>query len=281
MQWDSQDRRTTRRTAAAARRARAPGAEAERRVQPIARPDTSLHRRRRRRHPRPRRPGPRRRPGECTVAVLAHRKYPCGDYPSLAAILADFVASNSACAGIDRVAIASAGVVLDDEVINSNLPWRISLSEMRRELGAARAAVHQRFPSRRARRAVHGPATTRACSRPASARRHRARCWWSARARAWAPPSAFRTAAAPWCCRPRPAIPRSRRATRAKSTMLRWLQQRGATHVPTEHLVSGPGLVNLYDAHLRHRRRRAGAARACGDHARPRAAATRPRARRC
>lgn len=30
--------------------------------------------------------------------------------------------------------IASAGVLLDDEVINSNLPWRISLTELRRDL---------------------------------------------------------------------------------------------------------------------------------------------------
>jgi glucokinase len=68
------------------------------------------------------------------IEVLAYRKYSCGDYPSLTVILAEFVAGHAAAAGIDRMAIASAGVVLDDEVINSNLPWRISLSEMRREL---------------------------------------------------------------------------------------------------------------------------------------------------
>src|SRR5688572_7348188 len=72
--------------------------------------------------------------GDSRVAVLAYRKYGCGDYPSLTAILRDFVAAHPAHAGIDRMAIASAGVVLDDEVINSSLPWHISLSEMRREL---------------------------------------------------------------------------------------------------------------------------------------------------
>src|SRR5688572_30395799 len=77
------------------------------------------------------------RPGgadESAVVVLAHRKYVCADYPSLAAILADFINEHGSCAGIDRVTIASAGVDLDDAVINSNLPWRISLSELRSEL---------------------------------------------------------------------------------------------------------------------------------------------------
>src|SRR4249919_4101044 len=69
-----------------------------------------------------------------TIEVLAYRKYSCGDYPSLTVILAEFVAEHAAAAGIDRMAIASAGVVLDDEVINSNVAWRISLSEMRHEM---------------------------------------------------------------------------------------------------------------------------------------------------
>jgi glucokinase len=49
------------------------------------------------------------------------------------------------------MAIASAGVVLDEEVINSNLPWRISLPEMRRELGLRELHVINDFAA-----AAHG-----------------------------------------------------------------------------------------------------------------------------
>ena len=68
------------------------------------------------------------------VELLSWQRYPCDDYPDLAAILARFLADHPAHAGVDCMVIASAGVVLGDEVINSNLPWRISLSGLRQRL---------------------------------------------------------------------------------------------------------------------------------------------------
>ena len=68
------------------------------------------------------------------LQVLSWQRYPCADYPSLTAILAEFVEGHPAREGIDCMVIASAGVVLDDEVINSNLPWRIKLAELRDSL---------------------------------------------------------------------------------------------------------------------------------------------------
>ena len=59
------------------------------------------------------------------------------------------------------MAIASAGVVLDEEVINSNLPWRISLPEMRRELHLRDLHVINDFDA-----AAHG----RTCLDPADSR---------------------------------------------------------------------------------------------------------------
>jgi len=185
-------------------------------------------------------------PGECAVAVLAHRKYVCADYPSLAAILADFIATHGACAGIDRVAIACAGVVLDDAVINSNLPWRKSRSELRRELGLSEVQLINDFQA-----AAHAsqcmdpntsllltPGVSEVAPGPvlvfgpgtglgAAVRiPHR-------RDTVVLPTESGHIAFAP--------------GTAREIEILRWMQQRGQ-HVPTEHLVSGPGLVNLYDA---------------------------------
>jgi glucokinase len=67
------------------------------------------------------------------VRVLSHRRYVGAEWPSLAAILDDFLVGHADMAplGIERCAIAIAGYVLGDHVANSNLPWRVSLPEIR------------------------------------------------------------------------------------------------------------------------------------------------------
>jgi glucokinase len=181
------------------------------------------------------------------IEVLAYRKYSCGDYPSLTVILAEFVAEHAAAAGIDRMAIASAGVVLDDEVINSNLPWRISLSEMRRELRLRELHVINDFAA-----AAHGaqcldPAESRLLTPGVTEQASpgpvlvigpgtglgAAICIPDPRGTVVLPTEAGMTAFAP--------------GNEREIAILRWLQQR-TRHVSTEQLVSGPGLVNLYDA---------------------------------
>ena len=185
--------------------------------------------------------------GESAVVVLAHRKYVCADYPSLAAILADFIDGNSACAGIDRVTIASAGVVLEDAVINANLPWRISLSQLRSELRLSelhyindfQAAAHAAQCMAPEDSLLLTPGVSDAADGPvlvvgpgtglgAAVRiPHRG-------GTVVLPTEAGQIAFAPGNAR--------------EIDILRWLQQRGSGHVATEQLVSGPGLVNLYDA---------------------------------
>lgn len=180
------------------------------------------------------------------VAVLAYRKYPCGDYPSLTAILRDFLATHPAHAGIDRMAIASAGVVLDDEVINSNLPWRISLPEMRRELQLRELHVINDFAA-----AAHGvqslaPEESRLLTpgiRVAEAGPvlvigpgtglGAAICIPHRGDTVVLPTEAGMTAFAP--------------GSDTEIEILRWLRRR-SSHVSTEQLLSGPGLVNLHDA---------------------------------
>ena len=184
--------------------------------------------------------------GDGSVAVLAYRKYSCGDYPSLTAILRDFLATHAAYAGIDRMAIASAGVVLDDEVINSNLPWRISLSEMRRELQLRELHVINDFAA-----AAHGvrslaPAESRLLTPGVPVAEAgpvlvigpgtglgAAICIPHRGETVVLPTEAGMTAFAP--------------GSDTEIDILRWLRRRSA-HVSTEQLLSGPGLVNLYDA---------------------------------
>ncbi|WP_460713038.1 glucokinase [Lysobacter terrae] len=183
------------------------------------------------------------------IAVLAYRKYPCNEYPSLAAILAEFVATQaggSDHADVDRMAIASAGVVLDEEVINSNLPWRISLPEMRRELGLRELHVINDFAA-----AAHGsqrldPADSRLLTPGVEVAEPgpalvigpgtglgAAICIPHPRGTVVLPTEAGMAGFAPGNAR--------------EIDMLRWLQQR-TRHVTTEHFVSGPGLVNVYEA---------------------------------
>ena len=182
------------------------------------------------------------------IELLDYRRYPCAAHPSLTAILADFVATHADAgrAALERMAIASAGVVLDGEVINSNLPWRISLRELRESLGLRElhvindfaAAAHgvQRLAASESRLLtpgvdtiepgpvlVVGPGTGLGA----------AICIPQADGTVVLPTEAGMTAFAP--------------GTEREIEILRWMQRR-TRHVATEQLLSGPGLVNLYDA---------------------------------
>ena len=181
------------------------------------------------------------------IAVLAYRKYPCNAYPSLTAILADFVANQTDCEreDLDRMAIASAGVVLDEEVINSNLPWRISLPELRRELALRDLHVINDFAA-----AAHGsqrldPADSRLLAPGVEAAEAgpalvigpgtglgAAICVPHSRGLVVLPTEAGMAGFAPGNAR--------------EIDILRWAQQR-IRHVTTEYFVSGPGLVHLYE----------------------------------
>lgn len=69
------------------------------------------------------------------VAVLQYRKYVCADYPGLAEIIEDFIASLEGVR-VHRGVIASAGYPLEDgTVITANLPWRLSPPEIGQRLG--------------------------------------------------------------------------------------------------------------------------------------------------
>ena len=85
------------------------------------------------------------------VSVLHYHRYGCADWDSLTAMLQDFVAqlahtSHAAvAAGVRGCAVACAGYVLNDEIVNGNLPWRVSISDIRERLGIQRLTVINDF----------------------------------------------------------------------------------------------------------------------------------------
>jgi glucokinase len=73
-------------------------------------------------------------PTASTRPTLEHyEKYVCADYPSLSAILREFLDSLGGAA-VQEAAIACAGYCLDGTIINTNLPWTVSLERIRADL---------------------------------------------------------------------------------------------------------------------------------------------------
>ncbi len=67
------------------------------------------------------------------IDVLSYRKYRCADHSGLDAILADFA---SHTAPVEDCVIATAGYAMDDgTVISANLPWPLSSENIRTRLG--------------------------------------------------------------------------------------------------------------------------------------------------
>jgi len=77
------------------------------------------------------------------IGILAHQQYDCSAFPSLAGIVADFL-SRSGGGRVHDAAIGCAGMHRGDTVTSLNLPWPVSLSELR-GLGIARVAAVNDF----------------------------------------------------------------------------------------------------------------------------------------
>lgn len=60
-----------------------------------------------------------------------YRRYACADHPDLASILRDY-ATGAPCRG---AVVAIAGVLEGDRLINSNLPWPVSVDRRARAPG--------------------------------------------------------------------------------------------------------------------------------------------------
>ena len=78
------------------------------------------------------------------LEVLESRQYACADHPGLAAILREFLARRGLGPAIDA-AVAIAGVLDGDRLVNSNLPWPVSPAQTRRDAGLRTLSVFNDF----------------------------------------------------------------------------------------------------------------------------------------
>lgn len=87
--------------------------------------------------------------GACPVELLHREGYACAAWPGLAEILVDFIARLAATPWRDvplsSGVLACAGYVQDDQVVNRNLPWAVSIATVRARLGIARMMVINDF----------------------------------------------------------------------------------------------------------------------------------------
>ena len=174
-------------------------------------------------------------------AVVRYENYACAEYPGLGAILRHFLAS--AGAGSIPCAIACAGYVLDDVVVNDNLPWKVTLAGLRRDVGTddlffvndftaiAYGTIYlgpaDVFPIVSVDGKLDGPVLVVGPGTGLGA----AVCIRGANGPIVLPTEAGHGGLAP--------------ATELEVEIVRRLL-RHATHIPAEHILSGPGLGNLY-----------------------------------
>lgn len=178
--------------------------------------------------------------------LLAYRKYVCAEFPSLAAILGDFMASVPG-EQVMRGVVASAGLALEgDTVIAANLAWPLSLNAIRDELGLVDLRLVNDFEAFAHATALVGTHEILRLSGPETALERGPILvlgpGTGLGGAVWIPTEAGATVLAT----------EAGQAMLCAGTALEFeiLESMLATrsHVPIEFALSGPGLVNLYNA---------------------------------
>jgi len=178
------------------------------------------------------------------LRILDYRKYACASHASLSEILLDYLRHSDvrpvgAC-------VACAGYALGDDLINANLPWKVSISALRRDLGLERVVLVNDFQA--IAYATHFHPLTDAVQIAGSAAID------LTQPRLVVGPGTGLGAAVLMPAQPRPTIlgTEAGHAAIAPRTALEMqvVRQlgRGVAHVPNEQVLSGPGLLNLYRA---------------------------------
>lgn len=179
------------------------------------------------------------------VTLLGYRKYRCADYASLADIVGHFLSQLNG-APIREGVIASAGYAIEDgTVITNNLPWPLSLADVRHRTGLDELRLVNDFEAVAYAAAqvdasevlqLAGPDTSGTPSGPilivGPGTGLGAAVWIPARSGPVVlPTEAGQSALAA--------------GNDVELDILRhWLRSRA--HVPNEHALSGPGLLHLY-----------------------------------
>ncbi|ALR06175.1 glucokinase [Xylella fastidiosa] len=175
--------------------------------------------------------------------LLDVRTYRCADYPSLSTILNDFLGTRSA---VRDCVIASAGFQRSDgTVITTNLPWPLSPHRLRADLDLAEVSLVNDFEAlayatedMEAAQLLHltGPAKAQDGPRlllgPGTGLG--AALWIPNNGRPIVLPTEAGQAALP-------------STTELEMQLVRHMQN-NRTHVPIEHALSGPGILNVYRA---------------------------------
>lgn len=177
------------------------------------------------------------------VSVIEYRKYVCADYPSLDSILAEFLASLGGV-HIEHGVIACAGYLLDDMMINTNLLWPVSLSRIRSRLGLRSLDLINDFEAIAYATLHLDPAETVPLTHAAATQ---------APTLVVGPGTGLGAAVCiPGAHGPVILATEAGQAAFAPSTQIELdvlgVLYRRSTYVGIEHLLSGPGLVNLYAA---------------------------------
>ncbi|NID16828.1 glucokinase [Luteibacter yeojuensis] len=182
------------------------------------------------------------RPGG--IETLAYRVFRCAAFPSLAALLQAFIEAE-VHVPVSHCVLACAGQVMGDEVVNDNLAWPVRSDVLRATFGLAEVALLNDFEA--LAYAIEGPL--------AASARHL--CGPSVPGRGPSlvvGPGTGLGAAVHVPGAPHAAVfateagqmdfaPHSLR----EREVLAWLAPRGG-YVPVEHIVSGPGLLTVYEA---------------------------------
>lgn len=176
------------------------------------------------------------------IEVLEHSRYQCGDYPGLAPILADFLAAPGR-PRVDEAAIACAGILRDEVVTGSNLPWAVPIAELRKT-GIARVAVVNDFVA-----VAHASQCMRA--EDSILLTPHASIAEPGPTLVIGPGTGLGAAFRVPCDGQTLVLPSEAShmafaaGTAREIDVLAWLQKR-QRHVPNQDLISGPGLLRLY-----------------------------------
>lgn len=179
------------------------------------------------------------------VLLHGYRRYACAEFPSLAAILSEFIAEREGAGPTPEASIAIAGMLVGDALVHANLPWPVSVSATAAEAGLAKLRLINDFeamawaiPSidvRQARR-ICGPEIA---VQPGPALMIGPGTGFGAALRVPGnPPVVVATEAGHAGL----SVREPREIEVLAVLMARW------THVGNERLLSGPGLVNTYEA---------------------------------
>ncbi|MBD7923995.1 glucokinase family protein [Xanthomonas bonasiae] len=179
------------------------------------------------------------------VTVLDYRKYRCADYPGLAEIIGEFLAEVDG-EPVTRGVIASAGYALEDgSVITTNLPWKLSPPDIRERLGLSALHLVNDFEAVAYAASYMGTSEVLHLTGPRSAQ--------NGPALIIGPGTGL--GAAVWIPTGDGAVVLATEAGHAALTACTALEMdlvrhvlNGKDYVPVEHLLSGPGLLNLYRA---------------------------------